>query len=102
MCRISPPRNTHITTQLPLLLTVLLALLLAGCEAAKGGAKSVINRNRRQRNRGGHGIGINHGDDTVEGGECPCDREHGGAHPAMLKCVSSNVRTKKRSGTWSL
>lgn len=37
-------------------------------EAAKGGAKSVINRNRRQRNRGGHGIGINHGDDTVEGG----------------------------------
>ena len=68
MCRISP-RNTHITTQLPLLLTVLLALLLAGCEAAKGGAKSVINRNRRQRTRGGHHGGGYHGDDAVEGGE---------------------------------
>ena len=62
-------RNTHITTQLPLLLTVLLALLLAGCEAAKGGAKSVINRNRRQRTRGGHHGGGYHGDDAVEGGE---------------------------------
>ena len=88
--------------QLWLSLLLVTGVMVNLSEAAKGGAKSVINRNRRQRNRGGHGIGINHGDDTVEGGECPCDREHGGAHPAMLKCVSSNVRTKKRSGTWSL
>ena len=49
-------------------------------QAAKGGAKSVINRNRRQRNRGGHGIGSNHGDDTLEGGESHLDSRHRGAH----------------------
>ena len=38
------------------------------CESAKGGAKSVINRNRRQRNRGGHGIGGHHGDDFNDRG----------------------------------
>ena len=36
-------------------------------EAAKGGAKSVINRNRRQRNRGGHGFGGRDGDDLGDG-----------------------------------
>ena len=36
-------------------------------EAAKGGAKSVINRNRRQRNRGGHGYGGRDGDGLGDG-----------------------------------
>ena len=43
-------------------------VLVMESEAAKGGAKSVINRNRRQRNRGGYGLGGSHGDDNVEGG----------------------------------
>ena len=50
-------------------LLLVMAVMVSLSQAAKGGAKSVINRNRRQRNRGVHGIGSNHGDDTLEGGE---------------------------------
>ena len=47
---------------------MIVSVFLVGfSEAAKGGAKSVINRNRRQRNRGGHGFGGNHGDDLGDG-----------------------------------
>ena len=77
--------------QLWLSLLLVTGVMVNLSEAAKGGAKSVINRNRRQRNRGGHGIGINHGDDTVEGGECRCDRKHGGAQPAS-SCSSVSVQ----------
>ena len=44
---------------------LVLVMMIQESEAAKGGAKSVINRNRRQRNRGGHGIGGHHGDDNM-------------------------------------
>ena len=44
---------------------LVLVMTIQESEAAKGGAKSVINRNRRQRNRGGHGIGGHHGDDNM-------------------------------------
>ena len=47
---------------------LVLVMMIQESEAAKGGAKSVINRNRRQRNRGGHGIGGHHGDDFVDRG----------------------------------
>merc|ERR1712198_643826 len=50
---------------------VFLSLTWDDCDGAKGGAKSVINRNRRQRNRGGHGIGGHHGDDFVDRGGGP-------------------------------
>merc|ERR1712110_908254 len=58
----------HITMKLWVSLLLMMVVMVSLSQAAKGGAKSVINRNRRQRNRGGHGIGSNHGDDTLEGG----------------------------------
>merc|ERR1712110_66066 len=57
----------HITMKLWVSLLLMMVVMVSLTQAAKGGAKSVINRNRRQRNRGGHGIGSNHGDDTLEG-----------------------------------
>merc|ERR1712032_146816 len=58
----------HITMKLWVSLLLVMVVMVSLSQATKGGAKSVINRNRRQRNRGGHGIGSNHGDDTMEGG----------------------------------
>merc|ERR1712062_690710 len=49
------------------LLLLCLTVFLWRCEAAKGGAKSVINRNR-QRGRGNSYIGNNHSDDGADAG----------------------------------
>ena len=56
----------HCISQLSLLL-LFLALFVWRSEAAKGGAKSVINRNR-QRGRGNSYIGNNHSDDGADTG----------------------------------
>ena len=57
-------RSFHSISQLSLLL-LCLTVFLWRCEAAKGGAKSVINRNR-QRGRGNSYIGNNHSDDGAD------------------------------------
>merc|ERR1711875_19012 len=64
--------TTMRVTVLVLVILLLLELFTGPTEGAKGGAKSVMNRRKKQRSRGGHGGGGAHesaGDGDGFGGE---------------------------------
>merc|ERR1719384_1632957 len=81
------------------LLLLFLAVFVWRCEAAKGGAKSVINRNR-QRGRGNSYIGNNHSDDGADTGTGPGEKFTGGGtlglEPGSGPCVGVCYYVKKR------
>merc|ERR1712141_746529 len=79
------------------LLLLSLALFVWTCEAAKGGAKSVINR-KRQRGPGNSYIGNHHSDDGAETGIGGAFTGGGtlGLEPGSGPCVGVCYYVKKR------